>query len=286
MKNTIIFFGLIIGFSSCKNYKTELEQASRERDSLFSIIDSRDSSLSQFMDSYNEIQINLDSIARKGNIISKSMDNESQVKSDREKINDNISAINALVKENREKIADLTRKLRNSGSKNTKLEKMIEGLNARIADKDVELLALNERLNSMNANNIQLQTTVDTLTVVTANQSKTISDQTAALHTAYFKVGKSRELQDVQIINKEGGLLGMGKTSKLNDNIDNSKFTQIDYTQTTTIPINGENIQIVTAHPVNSYALDKEGKNKVTNLRVTDPDLFWSASKYLVVIIN
>jgi uncharacterized coiled-coil protein SlyX len=286
MKTKILFMALIVGFSSCKNYKTELEQASRERDSLFSLLDVRDSSLNEFMESYNEIQINLDSIARKGNVISKSMDNESQVKSDREKINDNIAAINALVKENREKIADLTRRLQNSGSKNAKLEKMIEGLNSRIAEKDAELLSLNERLNSMNANNIQLQTTIDTLTAVTASQSQTISDQTTALHTAYYKVGKSRELQDIQIINKEGGLLGMGKTSKLNDNIDNSKFTKIDYTQTTTIAINGENIKIVTSHPVNSYALDKEGKNKVTNLRVTDPDLFWSASKYLVVVIN
>ena len=189
-----------------------------------------------------------------------------------------------MLKENREKIDDLSRRLRNSSSKNKKLEQMIESLNSRIAEKDQELVELNNRLTAVNANVVQLQTSVDTLTSINTSQSQKISEQTTALHTAYYKIGTSRDLQDAKIINKEGGLLGIGKTSRLNENVDNSKFTRIDYTQTTTIEVNGNDIKIVTAHPVNSYALDKEGKDKVTNLRVTNPDLFWSASKYLVII--
>lgn len=286
MKIQLLFVAVVISLASCKNYKEELDQASRERDSLYMIIDTRDSSINDFLESYNQIQVNLDSIANKGNTISRNMSSEGQVKSSRERINENIEAINALVDENRKKIAELNRKLKASGNKNSKLEKMIETLNSQIAEKDKELVDLNDRLNAMNANITQLQTTVDTLNIVTASQSKTISDQTAAMHTAYYIVGKSRDLQDMKIINKEGGLLGMGKTSRLSDNIDNSKFTKIDYTQTTTIPVNGNNMKIITTHSVNSYALDKEGKNKTTNLRVTEPDLFWSASKYLVIVID
>ncbi|MEP7264006.1 MAG: hypothetical protein ABI772_05900 [Bacteroidota bacterium] len=286
MKIQLLFVAIAISFASCKNYKDELDQSNRERDSLFMIIDTRDSSINDFLESYNQIQVNLDSIANKGNTISKNMSSEGQVKSSRERINENIEAINNLVEENRKKIAELDRKLKASGNKNGKLQKMIETLNAKIAEKDKELTDLNDRLNAMNANITQLQTTVDTLNVVTANQSRTISDQTAAMHTAYYIVGKSRDLQDMKIINKAGGLLGMGKTSRLSDNIDNSKFTKIDYTQTTTIPVNGDNVKIITSHPVDAYGLEKEGKNKVTNLRVSNPDLFWSASKYLVIIID
>ena len=213
------------------------------------------------------------------------MDDEGKLQStSRERINQNITAINALLKENRDKIADLSRRLKNSNNKNGKLEKMIESLNSRIAEKDQELTELNNRLLSVNANVVELQTSVDTLTAINTTQSQKISEQTTALHTAYYKIGTSKELQDAQIINKEGGLLGIGKSSRLNENIDNSKFTRIDYTQTTTIEVNGSDIKIITAHPVNSYALDKEGKDKVTNLRVTDPNLFWSASKYLVIV--
>jgi predicted nucleic acid-binding Zn-ribbon protein len=286
MKLKLILFGMAIGLASCKNYKTEMEQANHERDSLYEAISMRDSSINDFLESYNEIQVNLDSIANKGETISSNMNSESQVKSSREKINEDIASINAMVKENRQKITELNRKLKNSGNKNAKLEKMIEALNSRIADKDKELADLNDRLTAMNANITQLQTSVDTLTATTAKQAQTISDQTTVIHTAYYKVGKSRQLQDMKIINKQGGLLGIGKSSKLNENIDNSKFTKIDYTQVTTIPVNGDNAKIITAHPASSYAMDKEGKNKVTNIRITNPELFWSASKYLVVMIN
>jgi peptidoglycan hydrolase CwlO-like protein len=281
----LIIAAIALSFAGCENYKGQLEQSNRERDSLYAIIDQRDSSINDFLESYNEIQMNLDSIAQSGATISRSMDKEGQIKgSARDRINENIAAINTMMKENREKIAELNRKLKNSSSKNTKLQRMIESLNTRIAEKDRELTDLNDRLNASNADVTRLQTSVDTLMVQTAAQSQKISEQTIALHTAYYRIGKARELQDLKIIDKEGGLLGMGKSSKLNENVDNSKFTRIDYVETTTIPVNGKDIKIITAHPVNSYALDKQGKDMVTNLRVTNPELFWSASKYLVIV--
>ena len=106
-----------------------------------------------------------------------------------------------------------------------------------------------------------------------------------ALHTAYFVVGKSNDLQDAKIIDRKGGLLGIGRTSKLSQDFDNSKFTRIDYTVTNNIAINSD-MKIVTSHPTNSYTLEKDTKDNdlVKNIVITNPELFWSASKYLVVI--
>ena len=80
--------------------------------------------------------------------------------------------------------------------------------------------------------------------------------------------------------------MGLGKTARLNSNIDNNKYTKIDYTQTMTIPINSDGVKIVTSHPADSYTLDKDAKNKdmVINLTITNPEKFWSASKYLVIV--
>ena len=116
-------------------------------------------------------------------------------------------------------------------------------------------------------------------------QSQTIADETMALHTAYFVVGKSNDLQDAKIIDRKGGLLGIGRTSKLSQDFDNSKFTRIDYTVTNNIAINSD-MKIVTSHPTNSYTLEKDTKDNdlVKNIVITNPELFWSASKYLVVI--
>ena len=87
----------------------------------------------------------------------------------------------------------------------------------------------------------------------------------------------------MKVIDKSGGLLGIGKTSKLASNIDNEKFTKIDYAQTSTIPIDSKTAKLITAHPSDSYKLNKE-KDKVVSISITNPEKFWSASKYLVVV--
>ena len=43
--------------------------------------------------------------------------------------------------------------------------------------------------------------------------------------------------------------------------------------------------EILTAHPSSSYELQRDA-NKQYVLRITDPDLFWSTSKYLVVMVK
>ena len=41
----------------------------------------------------------------------------------------------------------------------------------------------------------------------------------------------------------------------------------------------------MTPHPSSSYTLDRDA-NKQYVLRITNPELFWSTSKYLVVVVK
>ena len=284
MKKLIFAAAIALTITACDNRQAEVDQANRQKDSLASIINERDSSLNDFLSSFNEIEKNLDSIARKQNAINVNVDKQGELnKSAKERINDNIAAINQLMNDNRAQIAELNRKLKNSGNKIAHFETMIQTLNEQIAQKDRELADLNDKLNSLNTQVAQLQTSVDTLTRTTMAQSKTIDEQTTSLHTAYFVVGKSKDLQTMKVIDKTGGLLGIGKTSKLSSNFDNNKFTRIDYVQTSTIPIDSKGAKVITTHPSDSYTLNKE-KDKVVSLSITNAEKFWSASKYLVVV--
>src|SRR5438045_1541999 len=104
--------GLLI-MASCNNHQAELDRANRERDSLMAVVNDRDSSINDFLESFNEIQMNLDSVTTRGNVISRSMQNQNELKTTaKERINENIAAINQLMKENREKIAELNRKIK------------------------------------------------------------------------------------------------------------------------------------------------------------------------------
>lgn len=283
MKNYFFAMATFIIMNGCNN-KSQQESYEHQRDSLLSVINERDSTINDFLDSYNEIQMNLDSVATRGNIISENMQDRNELTANsKERINQNITAINLLMQENRKKIEALDRKLKNSSSNNRRLKKMIESLNSEMAQKDMELLTLNEQLVALNANVQQLQTSVDTLSAQTTSQSKTISEQTTSLHTAYYVIGKARELEKMGVIDKKGGLLGIGKTATMSTTFDNTKFTRIDYTQVTSLPVNSK-ARVITPHPIDAYSLDKDEKGKATNLRVTIPEKFWSGSKYLVVV--
>lgn len=278
-------FSIMIVTTGCDNRQAEVDQATRQRDSLASIINERDSSINEFLSSFNEIQANLDSVARRQNAISVNIDKQQgELKtSAKDRINENIAAINEMMNQNREKIAQLNKKLRSSGAKIAQFEKMIETLNTQLAQKDQELATLNERLNNLTTQVNQLTTSLDEANQRSTAQAKTIEDQTNQLHTAYYIVDNTKNLQNNKVIDRTGGLLGIGRTSKLSANVDNSKFTRIDYTKFSSVPVNSKKVKMVTYHPADSYTMNKEN-DKVVSISITNPDKFWSASKYLVVV--
>jgi hypothetical protein len=284
MKYYFLIAAAALFMSSCN--RKELADSNHANDSLEAVVNDREAVLNEFIASFNEVEANLDAVAAKQNIIVKNADKPGELKPNQKaRINDEIASINALMEQNRKKIVELDRKLKSSGNKNANLTKAVETLNAQLVQKFVELKDLNARLDALNVQCAQLETSVNILTAENAAKDQTIAEETAALHTAYYVVGKAKDLQDANLIDRKGGLLGIGRTSKLSGDFDNSKFTRIDYTQTGTIAVNSD-MKIITSHPSDSYTLDTDDKDKdkVTNIRILNAEKFWSASKYLVVV--
>lgn len=279
-------------FTSCN--REELERANNQKDSLRNVVAQRDkdlgereASLNEFISSFNEVERNLDSVAIRQQIIYLHADKaRGDLKSSqKERINAQIKAINDLMDTNRKMIADLKRKVNGTSRLNKKLKETIALLTDKIDQKDNELATLNERLQTMSREMAQLQTSVDSLVAQNTSRAQIIADNTLALHTAYYIVGRTKELKEAKLIDRKGGLLGLGRTSRLSANIDNSKFTRIDYTLVSNIPVNSEKVKIITSHPVDSYRLEKDEKNKdlVKSIVITNTEKFWGTSKYLVV---
>ena len=286
MKSYLIIPTALLLLSSCGQQKEEavIMEVNRERDSLIELLNQREASINDFLMTNTEIERNLDSVvAREGAIKMTVMKETDVAPSMKDRINSDILAINNLMKENRQKINELNRKLKKTNGKLAENAKMIEHLNARLNEKNSELEALNEQLSSLKVKVASLETSVSTLMAENVEQSKVIEQQTTTIHTAYYIIGKSKELRDKKIISKTGGLLGMGKTSQIDPNIDNSKFIQIDYSKISELNLNAEKVKIITTHPVDSYILGKDQDNKAV-LKIKNPEKFWSASKYLVIV--
>jgi predicted RNase H-like nuclease (RuvC/YqgF family) len=202
-----------------------------------------------------------------------------------DRINENIRSINDLMKENKEKIAALSKKLKSSNSKVAGLEKMLANLQTQVEEKDKQLAELNVKVTDLNTTVEQLNTNVTTLTTENTDKQKVIEDQTTRLHTAYYTTGTAKELETKKVITKEGGFLGLGKSKKMTPNVNNTAFTNIDITKTSTIPLQAKDAVVLTSHPSDSYTIEHKGK-EVSQLVITNPDKFWEASKYLVVVID
>ncbi|MFY9307901.1 MAG: hypothetical protein WAQ28_02510 [Bacteroidia bacterium] len=274
--------------TSCNRETAEHDRFVSKLDSLNHIITERDSTINDLFTSFDEIETNLDSVAFRQNIISTEVEKQKgEVKGNsKEHINSQIAAINTLMEQNRQKIEELNAKLKKSSVRINKFQKMVNSLNEEIDQKRNELISLNEKLSAANAQLAELQTSIGTLTNTNSEQLNEIAQKTEKLHTAYYVIGKSKELETMNVIDKTGGVLGVGKTSKLNADINSDHFTKIDYTQVMSIPLNSKKAKVITNHPSNSYILDKDEKGEqFTNLRITEPETFWSTSKYLVIAI-
>ncbi|MBL7930411.1 MAG: hypothetical protein JNL60_00830 [Bacteroidia bacterium] len=282
MKKYIFMAALACGMAACSDPMKD-EAVIRQKDSLITVISERETTVNDFVASFNEVEANLDSIRIKQHLITENSGKLRNNEGDRKAyINEQIRSINELMVENNKKLKQLDSRLRKANHKNSELEKTIKLLNSQLNRKYQELAELNEKLNNLNSEIATLHVAIDTLSYRSQVQEETIHQNTIEMHTAYYVVGTSKELQKSKLIDKKGGLLGMGRTAKLSDNLDNSLFTKIDYTETKSIPVGSKGAKIITSHPTGSYTMVKDG-DMVNSIEINDPAQFWSASKYLVV---
>ena len=172
-----------------------------------------------------------------------------------------------------------------SGSKNKELKRLISSLNQQITDKNTEIQNLNLELESLN---IEVKDLTDALVEVSTEnevQSEIIEEQQDELETAYYVVGSAKELKEHKIITKEGGFIGIGKNSKLDNDFDKSYFTEINTASFNKIAIYSKKVKIITTHPKNTYELEGN-EEKIDNLIIKDSKAFWSVSKYLVIEVS
>ena len=283
MKN--LFFGVftIIAFASCN--QKEIVQSENENDSLGMVVSEKEETIEQFINAFNEIEINLDSVAALQLNLYLNTDKPNEfIPNKKENINKKIKAINKIMDSNRLKLVELSGLLDKSNFKNKALIKTIETLNKQLTQKDIELDALNKKLENLNIEVAVLNIMLNNTSKVSRNKDDIISKDIEIMHTAYYLIGYKSALLDAKIIDRKGGLLGIGRTSKLNADFDNSMFNKIDYTKSTTIYINSR-CKIITIHPSSSYIMETDSKDKkiIEKITILNPEKFWSASKYLVV---
>ncbi len=281
MKKQIIcaLIGLTL-LGACKEDPTQSEQykeLEKDRQSVAVESGMKDSTINSMFGAFNRISENLRAIKEKQGLLGKNEQGGVETGPDMEqKMAADLYLIDSLLSENKKLIERMRRNAKSNKNKISELEKSIAGLEQTIADKDTEIGTLKEQLTSTNAS-------LASMIQMYQDKDQLATTQRSELNKAYYCVGTSKELRANGVLTKEGGVIGIGSVNKLNtQGLNLEYFKQVDITQVLEVPIGAKKAKLITSHPTGSYKMDVvEGKTE--KLTITDPNAFWSVSKYLVV---
>lgn len=266
----------------CQDNKSKVDNAvSAERDSLNKVIAQKDNEINDIMSTFNQIEEGLREIGQAEGRISVARDGEGASRTQR--IAENMQFIQQTMQQNRELIDKLRTQLRESSINGEQLKKTIESLALQLEEKDKQLQQLRAELDAKDIHIMDLDekianlnSNVSNLSNESAKKTETINAQDKQLHTAWFVFGTKKELKDQQIL-KNGKVL--------QGNFNKEYFTKVDIRVDKEIKLYSRSAKMLTSHPSSSYTLQRDA-NKQYVLRITDPQLFWSTSKYLVILVD
>ena len=268
--------------TGCNNGKNDsAAQNTAQADSLNGIIAQKDSEINDLMGTLNEIEEGFQQISEAEHRVSLAKDGEGVNK--KQKLKEDIQFIADRMKQNRELIAKLQKQLANGTLKGAQLQKTIEGLQKQLEEKDAQLQTLREELDKKDIHIAALDETVNNLNTKTnrltaeSNQkTETINAQDKQIHTAWYVFGTKKELKEQSII-QDGKVM----TGNFNKNY----FTKVEIRNLSEIKLYSKSAKLLTTHPSSSYSLVRDA-NKQYTLRITNSQIFWSTSKYLVVLVK
>ena len=185
---------------------------------------------------------------------------------------------------NKKLIDQLRQQLNESSFKGDELKKTIDLMVKQLETKDQMLAELQRqldekdiRIGEMNDAIGVLNNDVADLKNESQQKSQTISEQDRQLNMAYYVYGTKSELRTQNILAKNGDVLS--------GNYNKNYFTKIDIRKQKDIKLYSKSAKLLTSHPQSSYTLETDASKQLT-LHITNPELFWHTSKYLVVLVK
>ena len=267
--------------TGCKDGKTTAGIGAAQNDSLNSIIAQKDSELNDLMGTINEIEDGLNQINEAENRVTLLKNGEGASK--KQKLTEDVQFIATRMKQNKELIAKLQKQMANSSIKSEQLQKTIANLTKQLEEKEKQLQALREELDSKDIHIAALDETINNLNTKSnrlasesSKKSEVINAQDKQINTAWYVFGTKKELKNQHILEDNKVMTG---------NFNKNYFTKIDIRDLSEIKLYSKNVKVLTTHPSSTYTLVRDA-NKQYTLRITNPQIFWRTSKYLVVLVK
>ena len=273
----------VVALSGCQEGVNQAQSAAltQKIDSLTKVNVQKDNEINDMLSTLNDIEEGFREISEAEGRVTVARRGEGANSTAR--IRENIQFIQNTMTQNRELINKLRQQVRQGSITSEQLKRTIETLTSQLEAKENELQALRAELEAKDIHIAELDEQVAQLGEDVAQlqddnqqQQETISTQDKQLNTAWFVFGTKSEL-------KEQNILSKGEV--LQSNFNKDYFTKIDIRVDKEIKLYSRDAKLLTNHPAGTYTLERDA-NKQYVLRISDPQRFWSTSKYLVIQVK
>ena len=236
----------------------------------------------------NEIQSSLESLEQdlSGQLFTQKEIPGTSPEERRTKIISSIANMRDQIEADKKKIATLEKQLATSKSQLKGVQEIVNKLKASISEKEQIMDELQQRLGILNETlETERRTSAEEIQkreMTITEKEQQITQQSIEANTIYYVYGTRKELMSKGIMDRKGGLLGIGKVSTVKQNIPVEQFTTMNLleNQQITFPATKKGYSILTNHPATSYKVEKQGDQNV--LTILDATSF-RKQKFVVI---
>ncbi|MDR1368975.1 MAG: hypothetical protein LBJ72_02440 [Dysgonamonadaceae bacterium] len=274
---------LLLASCSGKN-SSEYKALQAQKDSLELANAKTTADMDELLGLLNEVEDNFQSIKSAENYLQvQSASGGDMTPSTRERIQSDMQLITETLKKNKDKIAELEKKLNNSSFQSKQLQGTLENLRNQLSEKTMalvnlqeELAARDQKIEALSGEVAVLSTDVQGLRAETNAQQETIKKQDTELNTVYYCFGTSKELKAQKIV----------VDGQLGTDFNRDYFIRIkDARKFGEVSVYAKKAKLISKHPEGSYEVTKDSAGNIV-YKITDTKNFWSLTKYLVIQVN
>ena len=238
-----------------------------------------DSIVNQYALYIEKIKENINEINKQESIINNAKNNPDFITLDTTDVINAIKILSMKLQENESMIEELSNAVILEKDKNSQFASSVTQLSEQIAKSNREIYFLKEELNSINAS---FESVFNKYNL----QNIKINDLNKKLNQVAFAIGTKTELLNNGVLTKSGGLIGIAKSRKLNNNLNTDYFTYTSRLEFRKLILGFKSVKLITSHPTGSFKLHNSSKEKIDSLEILDNDVFWRNSKFLVVEVK
>lgn len=259
--------------------KTDTSALEQTIDSLRQANQQQQNSLQEMTTFVTTMSDGMNAIALQENMIFNNGGNEG-TSLDKEQLKSHLETLANTLTEQRSKIKALADSLKARGADLSKMQGLIDNLTRQLEEKDKVIAQLRQDVEQKNFSIADLQKKLNVAMAGSAKYEQRAAKaekELATITSAYVLMGTKEALLD-------GGYIDKRKHVQT-ETMPKGDFTKVNIYQFTELDIPTRSPKLLTDHPRKSYSIEKIDKEN-RKLVITNPQLFWSSSRYLIIQVK